>query len=67
MTITVNNEKETFDTDHISESQLLLAKRYSFPLIIIRIEGRLIDRSHYDTEIIRDGYKVDLYHMISGG
>ncbi|MCX7023133.1 MAG: sulfur carrier protein ThiS [Spirochaetes bacterium] len=67
MTISVNGESESYPEDGMTVSDLLRKKRYSFPLIIIRIDGVLVARARYDDTAVRDGNSVDLYHLVSGG
>ncbi len=67
MTITVNGETERHDEETLTVRRLLEKKRYSFPLIIIRVNGALVDRADYDSAPIRDGNDIDLYHLVSGG
>lgn len=67
MRITVNFEPEELPGDSISVAALLRVRRYSFPLIIARIGGRLVDRADYETTFVREGDEVELYHLVSGG
>lgn len=40
---------------------------YRFPLLITRIDGRLISRPDYDTTEVPDGAIMDVIHLMSGG
>ena len=42
-------------------------KNYRFPLLIARINGKLIPRNKYDSTIIPDEATVDIIHLMSGG
>jgi sulfur carrier protein len=42
-------------------------KNYVFPLLVVRIDGRLVSREAYDSARIPDGARVDIIHLISGG
>jgi len=46
---------------------VLRQMNYTFPLLIVRIDGRLVSRSDYDTTEVPDGTSMDAIHMISGG
>ena len=67
MRVTVNFEPEEIPGDSISVADLLKMRRYSFPLIIARIGGRLVERADYETTFVRAGDEVELYHLVSGG
>ncbi|MEI6387820.1 MAG: MoaD/ThiS family protein [Spirochaetota bacterium] len=67
MTITVNFQSETHDVPGMSLSVLIERKHWSFPLIIARINGRLIERGDYGTAMLADGDDIELYHLVSGG
>ncbi|MBP7094477.1 MAG: sulfur carrier protein ThiS [Spirochaetia bacterium] len=67
MRVTVNFEPEEIPGDSISVAALLKMRRYSFPLIIARIGGRLVERTDYETTFVREGDEVELYHLVSGG
>lgn len=42
-------------------------KNYVFPLLVVRINGRLVARKDYDKTMIPDEAEVDIIHLISGG
>jgi thiamine biosynthesis protein ThiS len=42
-------------------------KNYLFPLLIVRISGKLIPRNNYDSTEIPDEATVDIIHLMSGG
>ena len=48
-------------------SDVLRLLNYRFPLLIVRIDGRLVSRSDYGTTEVADGISMDAIHMISGG
>lgn len=51
----------------LTVSEVLTAKKYVFPLLVISINGDLIDRKDYPTTTIPDGADVKVIHMLSGG
>jgi thiamine biosynthesis protein ThiS len=67
MKIQLNNITEEFAKECITVSEMLELKKYSFRLRIIKINGRLIPRDNYDTEIVRDGDIVQMLYLMSGG
>lgn len=67
MNITLNNKPETFEEDSLSISEVLKIKRFSFKLLVIKINGKLIRKPEYDSSFIKDGDDLQVIHMISGG
>ena len=67
MTITLNNRIETYNFDTLTISELLKYKNFTFNLLVIKINGQLIKKDNYAEAKIKDGDKVDIIHMISGG
>jgi sulfur carrier protein len=46
---------------------VLKAKNYRFPMLVIHVDDTLIQRQAYDTTPIPDGAVVKVIHLISGG
>ncbi|MDA8426389.1 MAG: sulfur carrier protein ThiS, partial [Treponema sp.] len=46
---------------------LLDEVRYSFPLLIVRVNGSLVERGAYSRAPVSDGDEVEVYHLVSGG
>lgn len=69
MKITLNNNIEVIETaeDTLTINQLLQIKKYSFKNLVVKINNNLVKRDSYDQTRFRDGDKVDVIHMISGG
>ena len=51
----------------MSVEQLLKIKNFTFPMIIIKINGKLIKKENYSDSIVKDGDDVTALHLISGG
>ncbi|HTX72053.1 MAG TPA: sulfur carrier protein ThiS [Rectinemataceae bacterium] len=67
MTVTVNGETRTLPDGGATVRSLLDALRYSFPLLIVRVNGTLVERSQYANQAVGEGDTVDVYHLVSGG
>lgn len=67
MQLTVNFSPETYEDRSLSVAELIAKKRWTFPLIIARINGKLVAREAYATTSLSDGDEVELYHLVSGG
>ncbi|HEY3270224.1 MAG TPA: sulfur carrier protein ThiS [Geothrix sp.] len=46
---------------------VLSARNYRFPLLVIHVNGALVQKQDYDTTTIPDGAVVKVIHLISGG
>lgn len=46
---------------------ILVAKNYTFPLLIVTIGDDLIDRRDYTTTPVPEGADVKVVHLMSGG
>ncbi len=56
--------------DHVegtTVTALLARLKFVFPLLIVRINGTVIERAKYDHAEITDGDEVEVIHMMSGG
>lgn len=67
MNITLNNKPDSFEQDRLSISEVLKIKRFSFKLLVIKINGKLIRKPEYDSSFVKDGDDLQIIHMISGG
>ena len=68
MKIVLNNRDEIFkDHTEISVEELLKLKNFTFPMIIVKINGKLIKKPDYPVSMIRNGDNVAAVHLISGG
>jgi len=65
--IVLNNRAEEFNQDSITVSEMLLLKKFSFRMRIIKINGSLITKENYDTTIINNGDNVQMLYLMSGG
>lgn len=47
--------------------QLLRRMRYTFPLVVVKINQKVIPRTDFPDVVVPDNSRVDVIHMISGG
>jgi sulfur carrier protein len=62
----VNDELKRFRGDSTVRGMLAELK-FSFPLLIVSINGSFVPRDLYDTTKVKDGDKVRVLHLLSGG
>ncbi len=66
MSITVNGKSVAWVKDE-TVTALLKRMRYTFPLVVVKINNRVIPKKEFVTTRIPDGADVAVIHMISGG
>jgi sulfur carrier protein len=67
MKIILNNNPEKVDIDKCTVNDLLRMKNFTFKMLIIKINGVLVQKGSYDTTSIKEGDDVSVLHLISGG
>ena len=64
--ITVNDNKIEYE-EAMTVASILKKLNYVFPMLVIRKNGELVPRKHYDSTQVEDGDHLDIIHLISGG
>ena len=67
MKIILNNREEEFGKEKMSVSEMLVLKKFSFRMRIIKINDILISKDDYDSTFIHDGDNVQMLYLMSGG
>jgi sulfur carrier protein len=67
MKITLNNNPEEFEVDKLTITEVLKIKNFTFKMLIVKINGKLVKKNDYGTAMISDGDEVNILHLISGG
>lgn len=67
MKIILNNTAEEFLQETLTINGLLNLKKYSFKMLVVRINGALVKKEEYETAVVRDGDDVIILHLVSGG
>ncbi len=66
MSIEVNGRKVD-RVENETVSQLLKRMRYIFPLVVVKINDKVVPKKDFSNVIVPDNSKVAVIHMISGG
>ena len=66
MSIEVNGRKVEWVKNE-SIQDLLKRMKYTFPLVVVKINDKLIPRNDFTKVIVPDNSKIAVIHMISGG
>ncbi len=67
MKIILNNKEEVFEAVQFTVNELLHIKKFTFKMLVIKVNGKLIKKSDYDSAIVKNGDDVMVLHLISGG
>ena len=67
MKILLNNREEEFNREAMSVNEMLILKKFSFKMRVIKINGVLVPRENYDTTFIHEGDNVQMLYLMSGG
>ena len=66
MSIEVNKNSIAWVEDETIK-QLLKRMNYTFPLVVVKIDGQVIPKAKYSETIVPDNSRVEVIHLISGG
>ena len=64
--ITVNSESHPWD-EGLTIARLIAEKRYTFKLLVAKIDGKVVKKADWASTTIPDGANVDVIHLMSGG
>jgi thiamine biosynthesis protein ThiS len=64
--IEVNGKQMDF-VENETIKDLLKRMKYTFPLIVVKMNNELIPRDKYHETLVKDESKISVIHMISGG
>jgi len=67
MEITINNKVEIFEEDKLSINDILKLKNFTFKMLIIKVNDKLIKKEDYDNTLIYNNDNIAIIHLISGG
>ena len=65
--IRINNRDELTWEEGLTVTVLLKRLCYTFPHIIVKIDGAVVAPAEYPTCAIPDGAEVQVIHLIAGG
>lgn len=67
MKIILNNNAEMIEGERLTVNELLKVKNFTFKMLVVKINGKLVKKNEYDESFIHDGDEVMVLHLISGG
>jgi len=64
--ITVNSTEIAWE-DNMNINRILQVMKYTFKMIIVKVNGELVKKDAYDDYIVPENADVKVIHLISGG
>ena len=61
------NGKKTIWIENETVKELLKRVRYTFPLVVVKINEKVVLRKDFSDTIVPDNSKISVIHMTSGG
>lgn len=65
-TITVNGHQIPWQ-EGMTVRDVLQAMNYTFRMLVIKIDGKLVKKDAWDSALVPSGADVSVFHLISGG
>ena len=67
MKITLNKRLTEIDAETLSIAELLGQQKFSFKMLIVKLNGVIVKKESHSETFVRDGDHVDVIHLMSGG
>ena len=67
MKLILNNKEENIDKSTINIVELKELKKFTFPKIIVKVNGTIIEPADYESTYLGEGDDVVLLHLLAGG
>ena len=67
MKICLNNKDVSMAGESFSVRELLTMMTFTFPMIVVKVNGHLVKKEDYERIFVGDGDNVEAIHLISGG
>jgi sulfur carrier protein len=65
--IRVNNKFDVEWQEEMTVNSILEVLKFTFPMIVVSVNGQVVPRSDYGTTAIEDNDEVKVIHLIAGG
>ena len=67
MNIHLNNNQETLEGEKLTITDLLAVKKFTFKMLVIKVNEKVIMKEDYSTTYVSEGDHVLILHLMSGG
>lgn len=65
--LTVNGQSVTLEEHVRTVEQLLMHYKLNPDVVIVEMNGQIVDKTRYAETILHDGDKLELVHFVGGG
>ena len=65
--IRVNNKFDVEWQEGMTVNSLLEILKFTFPMIVVSVNGKVVPKSEYGTTAIEDNDQVRVIHLVAGG
>ena len=65
--VKVNGEFDVEWEEGMTVRRLLEKMKFTFPMLVVSINGQIVLRDDWDTTLVPDGADVKVLHMVAGG
>lgn len=65
--IRVNNKFDVEWQEGMTVNSLLEILKFTFPMIVVSVNGKIVPKSEYGTRRVEDNDEVKVMHLIAGG
>jgi sulfur carrier protein len=67
MKVILNNNPEEIEASELTINELLKLKKFTFKMLVVKINGKVVRKHEYDSATVKDGDNVTVLHLITGG
>ncbi len=67
MKIILNDKDVSMAGESFSVREILDLMKFTFPMIVVKINGQLVKKDDYERVFVGDGDRVEAIHLITGG
>jgi len=67
MQLTVNQKPVQLDAATLTVRELLERLKYQFPLIFVKVNGKIVKKDQYAVHPLQEGDVVEAIHLMGGG
>ncbi|NLJ57859.1 MAG: sulfur carrier protein ThiS [Tissierellia bacterium] len=64
--IKLNNRDFPWE-EGLTIKKIMEKKRYTFPKIVVKVNGKVIEKEDYEKTEVNKGDKVEMIHLLAGG
>ena len=64
--IKLNNRDFPWE-EGLTIEKIMKIKKFTFPKIIVKVNGMHIEKKDYATTVVNDGDNVEMIHLLAGG